>query len=1520
MKRAISLLVAIVMIISMIPSVYATDESIAIDSVEQIAVALNADNGYFASYTWTPTADGELSLYQYTEKEIEVTLTQGDNFATSYNDDIYGFAVSMDVLAGEEVLIDVIGAVEEDVAFEITGNFMQKAGMTQDNPIHLNDLENVVTNKGTQWYAGYFSGTELFVTGPEGFTVTYNGEVTEDWWGEVTMLVSSPNPRMPVVFAITGDGEFNVNFVYPQGSQMNPAELYTDMTNYAGIQAGSQGYYLNWTAPSAGTLTLGIRAEDADWNPMGWTYVVNNLTTYVYGDTQWSDSDPVMDTTELTVAAGDQIEIIVNTYDPANPWSAPAGDVYLDATFVCETHGTSAYADNYDGTHNVLCQDCATVLGTEAHTFVEGVCACGAEIDGVETNPRDLTSDLLYDEDYTAIVTVPAGTTFYCMAYRVNGMTMTINDGEEILCTTDDMMTPYVWTLVNDGTEEMQFVIKVVFPVGAKENPAALTTDMSNYAGVQEGGEGYFLNWTAPADGTLSITFYAEDADWNELGWTYAINNLTTYTYGDTQWSDSDPVVNPAEITVAAGDLVEIMANTYDPANPWTAPAGDLYVTAAFACAEHGETVCEDNYDGTHNVNCAACGNTLATEEHTYVDGVCSCGASVPGTAENPHDLTNDLLYDGDFAATVTVPANTTYYCMAYRVNGMTMTINDGTPVECVTEGMFVPYTWTIVNDGAEAATYEVRVVFPVGTQNNPEVIFRPAYINVNIAEGNNQGYYYKWMANADGTLVLTCPTVEGVAYDVNMTNMSTYAQVWLQDSTDGTISLDVKAGDEVIIQVAVMPDDAWNIPALQTALTGEFVFPMGSQMNPEVIEELNWYYGSVNQAEGDFDGYYYTYTASASGVATFYFGFNEGLENYVLDIIVTNAQTSKQMSLLQDGVDNYGMELQVPVNAGDELSIQIVAIEDAEGNYAPAANEISWCGNFAYPAGSQQNPINIEWEWNDTYTVATAAVTVEAGETVYFAGIAGMELTVNGVATEMGMDGAFAIDNLSDAQATYQLALATPVGAYENPEIITVLPGSFSASLKKDGQYNYVYYVTEDGTITLTATEGVNITVDLLTYVEDSEWPISEQFALAEPVTDENWNYVGWNVSDSIVLDVVAGQELKIQVVGLTDWSDWTTPAVDYTMEISAKGEETAAITAQPQSVTVNSGETAVFSVATTGEVVSYKWQYKKLHVWFDTTMTGYNTDTLTVAATGARNGYDYRCIVTFADGTKIISDAADMAVETVINITNQPNDQLTALGFKGQFTVAAEGEGLKYTWEYKRPEGERWIETGMEGATKPTVYIETTTARDGYQYRCKITDESGKVVYSDPATLTVLSFTKHPADARTSAGANVNFTVETNEAPLKYQWQYSKDGNKWYDTTMPGYNTATLTVAATNARDGYQYRCVITGAKSSTVTSKVATLNVGEAAVITAQPQDVTTVAGANAVFTVAATDVYTYQWQYSKNGTTWYATAMNGATTDTLTVEATAGRNGYQYRCQIVGTDGGVVYTNVATLTVG
>ena len=136
-----------------------------------------------------------------------------------------------------------------------------------------------------------------------------------------------------------------------------------------------------------------------------------------------------------------------------------------------------------------------------------------------------------------------------------------------------------------------------------------------------------------------------------------------------------------------------------------------------------------------------------------------------------------------------------------------------------------------------------------------------------------------------------------------------------------------------------------------------------------------------------------------------------------------------------------------------------------------------------------------------------------------------------------------------------------------------------------------------------------------------------------------------------------------------------------------------------------------------------------------------------------------------------------------------------------------------------------------------------------------------------------------------------------------------------------MTGYNTATLTVEATKARNGYEYRCVLTGSKNSKIESKAAVLHVSDPVVITGQPANVKTATGTTAVFKVTATNVYSYQWQYARKGsTTWQNTSLPGCNTDTLSVDVIASRNGYQYRCLITGLDGKTYYTKIAMLTIG
>ena len=87
--------------------------------------------------------------------------------------------------------------------------------------------------------------------------------------------------------------------------------------------------------------------------------------------------------------------------------------------------------------------------------------------------------------------------------------------------------------------------------------------------------------------------------------------------------------------------------------------------------------------------------------------------------------------------------------------------------------------------------------------------------------------------------------------------------------------------------------------------------------------------------------------------------------------------------------------------------------------------------------------------------------------------------------------------------------------------------------------------------------------------------------------------------------------------------------------------------------------------------------------------------------------------------------------------------------------------------------------------------------------------------------------------------------------------------------------------------------------------------------APVITTQPSAKTVAAGAKATFKVVASGTgLTYQWQYSRNGTSW--TDKAGATSASYTVTAKASYNGLYYRCK-VSNAGGEVFSNKVKLTV-
>lgn len=133
------------------------------------------------------------------------------------------------------------------------------------------------------------------------------------------------------------------------------------------------------------------------------------------------------------------------------------------------------------------------------------------------------------------------------------------------------------------------------------------------------------------------------------------------------------------------------------------------------------------------------------------------------------------------------------------------------------------------------------------------------------------------------------------------------------------------------------------------------------------------------------------------------------------------------------------------------------------------------------------------------------------------------------------------------------------------------------------------------------------------------------------------------------------------------------------------------------------------------------------------------------------------------------------------------------------------------------------------------------------------------------------------------------------------------------------PG-TSVTATVSGLASLAAGTYTITITGTAGSVVRTRdlQITINPGAAPTITTQPSAVTSCAGSNVSFTVAATGATGYQWQVSTDGGTNY-TNISGATTATLSLNAIAATlNNNRYRVVVAGQCGSAV-SNAAQLTV-
>ena len=274
---------------------------------------------------------------------------------------------------------------------------------------------------------------------------------------------------------------------------------------------------------------------------------------------------------------------------------------------------------------------------------------------------------------------------------------------------------------------------------------------------------------------------------------------------------------------------------------------------------------------------------------------------------------------------------------------------------------------------------------------------------------------------------------------------------------------------------------------------------------------------------------------------------------------------------------------------------------------------------------------------------------------------------------------------------------------------------------------------------------------------------------------------------------------------------------------------------------------------------------------------------------------------------------------------ITKQPVNTTINAGDTLRLTVAADN-ATGYQWYWRKNSSSSWSESTVSTAQKATlVYTNLSTAKNGYQYRCKVSNGAG-YVYTNTVTLTVKeaalpTITTQPKDLTISAGGNASFTVKATNA-LSYQWQWRKSSSdSWKDSTVSTATTATLKYSNLGAdKTGRQYRCKVSN-NSGFVYTNIVTLTVksGAKPTITTQPSSMTKYQDYTADFMVLAENATGYQWYYRPSSSgSWNKCTGAEATSAVMSIEAKSFRNGYQYRCKVSNANG-YVYTNAVTLTV-
>jgi trimeric autotransporter adhesin len=363
--------------------------------------------------------------------------------------------------------------------------------------------------------------------------------------------------------------------------------------------------------------------------------------------------------------------------------------------------------------------------------------------------------------------------------------------------------------------------------------------------------------------------------------------------------------------------------------------------------------------------------------------------------------------------------------------------------------------------------------------------------------------------------------------------------------------------------------------------------------------------------------------------------------------------------------------------------------------------------------------------------------------------------------------------------------------------------------------------------------------------------------------------------------------------------------------------------ITLQPANQTGCVGTLVSFNIEATGTDISYQWRRDFVNLTNSGNISGATNSTLTIDPVDASDeAPDYDVVISGACGSPLTSNNASLVVNSLPEISAQPENQMECAGGTASFSVTATGTDISYQW--RKGTVNLTDAENISGATTSTFTIYPVSIDDAAEnYNVVVSGVCAPVVFSDDVSLEIGSAPEvslQPANQEGCVGSLVSFTIEATGTDLSYQWRrdfvnLTNSGN------ISGATSATLTINPIDVSDGEpDYDVVVTGACGLPVASNNASLVVNISPEITEQPINQTSNAGGVASFSVTAIgkDIR-FQW---RRGTVNLTVTENilGATSSTLIIDPVSEADAAEdYNVVVSGGCEPAVTSNNVTLTV-